>query len=80
MTETNGIYFIFQYNYKVSDANVSLAKISINDELTGICVATINDDAPVRVYNLNGQLVGDSLEGLPNGVYVVNQKKVVVNK
>ncbi len=62
MTETNGIYFIFQYNYKVSDANVSLAKISINNELTGICVATINDDAPVRVYNLNGQLVGDSLE------------------
>lgn len=66
--------------FKVSDANLSLAKISINDELTGICVATINDDAPVRVYNLNGQLVGDSLEGLPNGVYVVNQKKVVVNK
>lgn len=31
----------------------------------------------LRVYNLNGQYVGNSLEGLDKGVYVVNGKKVV---
>lgn len=31
----------------------------------------------LRVYNLNGQYVGNSLEGLAKGVYVVNGKKVV---
>lgn len=31
----------------------------------------------LRVYNLNGQYVGNSLEGLAKGVYLVNGKKVV---
>lgn len=31
----------------------------------------------LRVYNLNGQYVGNSFEGLDKGVYVVNGKKVV---
>ena len=30
-----------------------------------------------KVYNLNGQYVGNSLEGLKKGVYVVNGKKVL---
>lgn len=31
-----------------------------------------------RIYSLNGQYVGDSLEGLAKGVYIVNGKKVMV--
>lgn len=31
-----------------------------------------------KVYNLNGQYVGDSLEGLPKGIYIVAGKKYVV--
>ena len=31
-----------------------------------------------RVYNLNGQYVGDSLEGLPKGIYIAAGKKYVV--
>lgn len=31
-----------------------------------------------RVYNLNGQYVGTTLNGLSKGVYIVNGKKVVV--
>lgn len=31
-----------------------------------------------RVYNLNGQYVGATLNGLSKGVYIVNGKKVVV--
>ena len=33
-----------------------------------------------RVYNLNGQCVGTSLEGLKAGVYIQNGKKVIINK
>ena len=29
------------------------------------------------VYNLGGQLVGTTLDGLPHGVYIVNRKKIV---
>ena len=31
-----------------------------------------------KVYNLNGQYVGDSLEGLPKGIYIAAGKKYVV--
>lgn len=31
-----------------------------------------------KVYNLNGQLVGNSVEGLSKGVYIVNGKKVII--
>ena len=30
-----------------------------------------------RIYNLNGQVVGNDLEALPRGVYIVNGKKVM---
>lgn len=35
-------------------------------------------DAPKAVYNLQGVKVGNSLEGLNKGIYIVNGKKVVV--
>ena len=30
------------------------------------------------VYNLQGVKVGNSLQGLPKGIYIVNKKKVIV--
>lgn len=59
--------------------NVSAAAININidGETTGInnieTEATVNG----KVYNLNGQYVGNSLNGLKKGIYVVNGKKVI---
>lgn len=41
----------------------------------------INSKANNKVYNMNGQLVRNgstSLEGLPKGVYIVNNKKYIV--
>lgn len=53
------------------------AKINIDGETTGIndieTEATVNG----KVYNLNGQYVGNSLNGLKKGIYVVNGKKVI---
>ena len=31
-----------------------------------------------KVYNMSGQYVGDSLEGLGKGLYIVNGKKYIV--
>ena len=30
-----------------------------------------------RIYNLNGQQVGNDLKSLPRGIYIVNGKKVM---
>ena len=30
-----------------------------------------------RIYNLNGQMVGNDLQSLPSGIYIVNGKKVM---
>ena len=49
------------------------------DHITGIDeIATGADNVPAAVYNLQGQKVGDSLDGLPRGIYIVNKKKVLV--
>ena len=58
--------------------SATAAKLNFGGELTGID-AVDNGDAVMtgKVYNLNGQYVGNSLEGLKKGVYVVNGKKVL---
>lgn len=42
-----------------------------------LCNRTI-DIFHVRVYNLNGQYVGVSLEGLPKGIYIAGGKKYIL--
>lgn len=63
--------------YFVFPTNTAAAKLNFEDETTGInnieTEATVNG----KVYNLNGQYVGNSLNGLKKGIYVVNGKKVI---
>lgn len=60
-----------------SGASAAAININIDGETTGInnieTEATVNG----KVYNLNGQYVGNSLNGLKKGIYVVNGKKVI---
>lgn len=60
-----------------SGSSAAAINININGETTGInnieTEATVNG----KVYNLNGQYVGNSLNGLKKGIYVVNGKKVI---
>lgn len=60
-----------------SGSSAAAININIDGETTGInnieTEATVND----KVYNLNGQYVGNSLNGLKKGIYVVNGKKVI---
>lgn len=61
--------------------DMSLVTIDLtytDDTTTGVYeFENKNTQDNLRVYNLNGQYVGNSLEGLDKGVYVVNGKKVV---
>lgn len=41
-------------------------------------VVTDNENMPAKVFNLKGQYVGDTTDGLSKGIYVVNGKKVVI--
>lgn len=51
-----------------------------NNETTSIRVDGVEiNPTPTRVYSMNGQYVGDSLEGLAKGIYIMNGKKIVVN-
>ena len=58
--------------------SATAAKLNFGGEITGID-AVDNGEAVMtgKVYNLNGQYVGNSLEGLKKGVYIVNGKKVL---
>lgn len=62
-----------------STTQVSDFKVVIDGTTTGIEDLVVDGvKANGRVYNLNGQYVGNSLNGLQPGIYIQNGKKVVV--
>lgn len=67
----------------IGTGTVAAAKnfsFSIDGETTGVKVIDVNAPSTsinTRVYNMNGQLVGTSMENLPQGIYVIAGKKVV---
>lgn len=69
--------------FELTDTTVAAAKsfsFSIDGETTGVKVIDVNAPSTstnTRVYNMNGQLVGTSMENLPQGIYVIAGKKVV---
>jgi hypothetical protein len=48
------------------------------DDVTSIGQVVTEGVAPAAVYNLCGQKVSDSLEGLPSGLYICGGKKILV--
>ena len=58
-------------------ASAAAININIDGETTGINNIETNATVNGKVYNLNGQYVGNSLNGLKKGIYVVNGKKVI---
>lgn len=62
-----------------SNTPASVIKLVIDGTATGIEDLVVDGvKANGRVYNLNGQYVGNSLNGLQPGIYIQNGKKVVV--
>ena len=60
--------------------NMSLVTLSFSySTTTGISqVEGIKQALQGKVYNLQGQCVGSSLQGLSKGVYIINGKKVII--
>lgn len=63
------------YNINGSTAGAAL-NLSFGDA-TGINGVAADAEKSVKVYNVNGQYVGTSLEALPKGLYIVGGKKVL---
>lgn len=62
-----------------NDVNTKQLRAVIDGTTTGIEDLVIDGvKANGRVYNLNGQYVGNSLNGLQPGLYIQNGKKIVV--
>lgn len=52
--------------------------LTYNLNVQGSGVGSLTVEGALNIYNLNGVKVGESLNNLPAGVYIVNGKKVVV--
>lgn len=77
----DGDNVVLQYSDNTSDqADMSLVTLSFSySTTTGISqVEGIKQALQGKVYNLQGQCVGSSLQGLSKGVYIINGKKVII--
>lgn len=64
-------YFLVPTNTAAAALNLSFG------DATGINSVAADAEKNVKVYNVNGQYVGTSLEALPKGLYIVGGKKVL---
>lgn len=76
----DGDKVVLQYADNTSDqADMSLVTLSFTYQTTGISqVEDIKKALQGKVYNLQGQYVGSSLQGLSKGAYMINGKKVII--
>ncbi len=76
----DGDNVVLQYADNTSDqTDMSLVTLSFTYQTTGISqVEGIKQALQGKVYNLQGQYVGSSLQGLSKGVYIINGKKVII--
>ena len=66
--------------YFVAPAGSSGVKVMVDDDFSTMIEAIPDDIIPTvsDVYTISGQHLGNSLEGLPKGVYIVNGKKMLI--
>ena len=77
----DGDNVVLQYSDNTSDnGDMSLVTLSFSySTTTGISqVEGIKQALQGKVYNLQGQCIGSSLQGLSKGVYIINGKKVII--
>lgn len=76
----DGDNVVLQYADNTSgQADMSSVTLSFTYQTTGISqVEDIKKALQGKVYNLQGQYVGSSLQGLSKGVYMINGKKVII--
>ena len=64
--------------YFIAPKNTAGAALNLSfGEATGIDGVAVDAVKNVKIYNVNGQYVGTSLDALPKGLYIVGGKKVL---
>lgn len=64
--------------YFIAPKNTAAAALNLSfGEATGIDGVAVDAVKSVKIYNVNGQYVGTSLDALPKGLYIVGGKKVL---
>lgn len=74
-SKIKGFRAYFSVPANTNDAKISLGGFETSIDNISIDGMKLKDN---QVYNLNGQLVGNSLNGLAKGIYLMNGKKYVV--
>ena len=64
--------------FEVLDGTGNEAKVNIGGGLSSIGKLMNGEAITGKVYNLNGQYVGNTLDGLAKGLYIINGKKYIV--
>lgn len=64
--------------FEVDDYTGTEAKVNIGGGLSSIDKLMNGEAMTGKVYNLNGQYVGNTIDGLAKGLYIMNGKKYVV--
>lgn len=64
--------------FEVLDGTGNETKVNIGGGLSSIDKLMNGEAMTGKVYNLNGQYVGNTLDGLAKGLYIMNGKKYVV--
>lgn len=75
--ETNVMKGLRAYFVVPADPSASKMDINIDGELTNISNIENGMLTNGKVYNLNGQYIGNSLNNLQKGIYIVNGRKVM---
>lgn len=65
----------FGVEYNAVDVQTAIQNV---EDVVEPTVNTVNDKYAGKVYNMNGQYVGNSVQGLVRGMYIVNGKKIIV--
>ena len=71
----NGDNLTLTYSDGTSEeSDMSFVKLAFSYDTN----STVKQSLEGKVFNLNGQFVGTSTEGLAKGIYIVNGKKVII--
>lgn len=62
---------------KNTDGSISFSFTSTTTDITS---ATAHDNSKNDYYNLKGMLMGADAQKLPKGIYILNGKKVVIDR
>lgn len=61
-----------------TDDDTPLAKFSVNNTATGIdCITDNIENADSHIYNISGQEI-ENTDNLPEGIYIINGKKLII--